>query len=299
MGGYYVGSSSLYSRNGALDINEKYSVSTDSWTTLATLLNPRRDAAGFSINGVPYLIGGGGFTSRRLDAYYAITNLWQTVNSTIQLGRAFLGAFSIPDTTTSIVGPGYGVNRVDLFDASTAAWTSKMRASVGNYGAAYAYSNGYGWIYGGCPGTSDTDSRTNQRYDIITNTWSEKGILPNDHKGAYGAGCSIAGKNYFFGSRGSNQNHEYDATTDAWTERLAMNGDRTRQHHGCLALYSKGFVFGGRLKKSYVDVNGITQPRFSGTYTDLTEYFNAYTNTWTTKQYLTSPREQDNSLTTI
>jgi len=295
MGGFYLES---------IDIVERYTVSTDSWTTLASLPGNRRDAAGFSIDGVTYLVGGGpGGTSfnnaKRLDSYYSVTNVWQLVNKTIPVGRSFLGALSIPGTTTAIVGPGFGVNRLDSFDSSTAAWTSKTKAPVGNYGAAYAYSNGYCWMYGGSPGTSDSNSKANQRYDSVTNAWSSKSDLPAAHDGPYGAGCSIAGKNYFFGSRGSNLNHEYDATTDVWTERLAMHGDKTRRHHGSLSLYSKGFVFGGRLTKSYVDSNGITQPRYSGTYTDLCEYFNSYTNTWTTKQYLTSPRELDNSLSTI
>ena len=218
---------------------EAYDPSANTWTTMASLPQPRAGHASVTANGVTYVIGGlvgTGFTPSVL-AYAPSTNTWSSVAdmgvSALGFGAAVLGG-------KIYVAGGYGAKTgsfqiaalaaAETYDPGTNQWTaiaSLIHARVFN--ALAAGSDGRIYAIGGSY-NSGSRLASVEAYDPATNQWTDVASLPSG-RSDLAAVTGGDGLIYVIGGMTSAGPQDtvlvYDVKTDTWSVAPSQNQART------------------------------------------------------------------------
>lgn len=129
-------------------------------------------------------------------------------------------------------------------------------------------------------GFTNTAIKTNECYDIITDTWSLKAEKP---LGAYAfAACTIDKKIYCIGGNCSsyftNVNQCYDTVTDTWTSKSILSANRA--YLSSVSVDDVAYVIGGQ-SNSY-DSSTVSN----------TECYDSITDTWSNKTFMSSAKSK-------
>ncbi len=233
----------------ALDAVEAYDVSTDTWSTKASLPLARYGAFSGAVGGVVYLLGGAGANGgnlNRIDAYDRSSDGWS-------------GKAPMPDTrywpastafNSRIFALGGGVNggtpNSVSYDPAGPTWTSKAVMPALRYGAATAVVSGVVYVAGGLNGGYDNPGDV-YAYDLAGDSWSTKASLPTAR--GYACGAQVSGTVYVFGGfpNGSGTAlataEAYDLGGDSWSAKTAM--PTARVGPACAAVGGVVYVIGG------------------------------------------------------
>ena len=255
-------------------------MSQNSWTTKASMSEPKREIMSSEFNGRIYVFGGYYPDHRKhtVEEYNPVANTWTTKTPMPTARDA--GISAVVNGKIYVIG-GYNapnrLNVVEEYDPANDTWT--------NCGA-QAPSNGCspmptprnrlagavvdGKIYA-IGGESDASNfRIVEAYDPATNTWTTKTSLPTWRTQI--TSSVVNGKIYVFGSGGGAHNavDEYDPATNTWTN--CGGSGCAPMPTGRVALTSsvvneKIYVIGGDF-----DVTS---------YYDTVEEYDPATNTWT------------------
>jgi hypothetical protein len=169
---------------------EVYDPVTNTWETMASMPTPRADLSANVVDGKIYLIGGKTYSSvapyynqTGINQVYDIaTNTWST---NVSMPNALQGYASIVigskiyifgGSKQSVSGVDSSVNSVQIFDTTTATWTSgKPLNSPFSYGAAVVTTGVMAppkiYVIGGY--SVGTFSDKTQIYDFEADTWSD------------------------------------------------------------------------------------------------------------------------------
>src|SRR5712691_6148256 len=146
---------------------EKYDIDTNTWSTVASLPNPRSDLAAVAHGGKIYVFGGCSSTgvTNEVDMYDPQTNTWTPL--TIMLtGRASLVAGHSGDNVYAIGGTADGVsasNANEVYDVAHNTWsTSTATMTTARQEAGVSSHGGRIYVVGGATPTYGTSTAANE-----------------------------------------------------------------------------------------------------------------------------------------
>ncbi len=209
---YVVGGNSRASTFPLFDKVEVYDPSTDSWSTKASMPNPRTQLSVVTGNdGKIYAIGG--------------------------------------VSPTGIYGDGAIVEDiVEVYDPNTNSWSTNTSMPSKRFGmGAVKDNNGYIYLIGGIVDNSGTWSRSNivERYDTTNDTWTQKTNLPNSLSSL--SAVYTGGYIYTFGgnngSQQYNDTYRYDISGDSWLQLTDL--PYTVSEHNSVISGGKIYNIGG------------------------------------------------------
>jgi len=222
---YLIGGlTSLSSPYSLKDSLSCYDPSTNSFTSLAPLLEPKASVGACVYNGAIYIIGGingdaATFTDD-LDKYDISTNTWTHISDDpagAHEGSALVGYNGKLYRYGGCFG-GSGTTSIEEYDLSTGTWTTKTPCPVGRAHMAYGLINGKLYIAGGADG--GTIHGDTYEYDIANDKWTKKTDMPTPRY--HVASFVYNNKLYVIGGRGDGGTvyksvvEIYDPSTDTW-----------------------------------------------------------------------------------
>jgi N-acetylneuraminic acid mutarotase len=167
---------------------EVYQPTTNSWTTEASLPEPRSEfGSALGADGNIYIFGGHS-TALVVDdlvyQYNPTTNAWST-RASLPTPRAFNQAVTGPDGKTYVVGGASGtsaLNAVEAYDPVANTWTTRSPLPYAEYaGGAALGADGRIYVMGG--GNGSAKFNYVQVYDPTTDTWTRPTNLPTARGG--------------------------------------------------------------------------------------------------------------------
>lgn len=201
-------------------------------------------------------------------------NLEANKDSALKSGEVLKSKFK----ERSLVFATGGVSSANYFyseDSNT--WITKAAMSVSKFSAGAWSLEGFGYIYGGGPGTFP-GVQTGEKYNDITNVWAAIASFTSTGR-AYMQGFTSNGFGYSSpGSSDStaiqNEFDRYDPSANSWITRAILNVSKFGPF--MFSLNGGGYAAGGR----------------TGVNTDTTgtEYYDTALNTWVTKGALTTSK---------
>jgi len=187
-------------------LTEKFDVTNQTWTTLATMPTARRHGHACAVvSNKIYVMGG----------YNDVMGGWN------------------------------GLDTVEAFDPATNSWSTQTPMPTPRYGAAAAALNGKIYVLGGRNGTANTLS-TVEEFDPASGTWSTKASLPiavHSPVAAVIAGKLYAIGGYGADNTAHADSYEYDPATNAWRQLASMTTSRVG--HSEIMWDGRIYVFGG------------------------------------------------------
>jgi N-acetylneuraminic acid mutarotase len=203
----------LGGRGGAGNDNNRYTVATNTWKSLAPMPTARDGLGAAVVEGQIFAIGGrpqtagpcSGFGSElaTVERYDIRKNTWKTV-APLPNPRSDVGAIGVWGKVFVFGGCAKGVvsSEVDIYDPDTNKWTvgaAMPTARAGFYGI--GREDRIIYVIGGV-GQSHVQSPANEAYDVKTNTWktatpmthprAEMGVVSSDDR-IYTVGGGVPG----------------------------------------------------------------------------------------------------------
>jgi len=168
---------------------QAYNSSTNTWTTLAPMPDPRYEGDGMGvINGQLYVPGGWTSTSglgntnlpnSNLYVYDPPSNTWSTKASMPLLSGG--GATGVINNKLYVTTPDNGnsgyYSFLDVYDPVANTWTSLPNSPVPHINPAYGVINGKFYLVGGLNGSGVASGELDV-YDPVANTWSTLAAMP-------------------------------------------------------------------------------------------------------------------------
>ncbi len=206
---------------GAVTVNSTYAnVPVDSWTTKASMNEPRSGLGVASVNGKIYAIGGSNASG------FATSSPPQLIIT----NKGFVDGF---------------VDTNEEYDPATNTWTYRAKMPTPRIGFATAVYKDKIYCIGGKT-SSGGYTGANEVYDPATNMWETKTPMPIA-KGWITANV-IGEKIYVVGGG------VYDPITDSWITKESL---ATYDGYASAALGSKIYIIGGRSQDGYYNLNTI------------------------------------------
>ena len=206
------------------------------WTKRADMPTARYELSTCVVDGKIYVIGGAGPVYQALgtvEVYDPVTDTWKE-KSEMPTARQGL-------STSAVNGKIYAVggaecissscsqvetfSTVEEYDPATDTWTTKSPIPTERGWHSASVVDGKIYIIGGSqgytPGYNYHHVLTVEVYDPATDTWSQKGDMPESR--AYGSASVVDGKIYLIGGYlGGQKVDEFDPATDTWKEKSEM-----------------------------------------------------------------------------
>lgn len=251
--------------------NEEYNPATNTWTTKASLPQPRRRGMGScaaEVNGLVYFFGGHqgpspGQTVDFNDEYNPNTNIWATKTS-IPTAREGAAAATVGGKIY-VIGGNEGANFYDIveeYDPATDSWTTKSPMLTARAFIAAAVFEEKIYVFGGFDGTNLLD--TVEEYDPAADSWTTKTSMPTAR--SWLAAAQACGRIYVMGGNDManclDANEEYDPTTDTWETDTPM--PTARSHIAAVESGGKIYALCGFWGTTFFDTNEEFTPEPSG-----------------------------------
>ena len=139
---------------GPLTTVEKYDIDTNTWSTVAPLLNARSDLAAVAHGGKIYVFGGCSSTgvTNEVDMYDPQTNTWTTTLAPMLNGRASFVAGHSGDKVYAIGGTTDGVsasNLNEVYDIPSNTWSTNTAMTAARQEAGVNSHSGRIYVVGG------------------------------------------------------------------------------------------------------------------------------------------------------
>jgi N-acetylneuraminic acid mutarotase len=180
---------------------EMYDASTNTWSYVASMPEPRQGHTSSEVNGKIYVIGGTDWTVKKdtVWEYNPTTNSWDPtpksnmptarchMQSAVIDGKIYVPAGVITDT---------GLTTLEVYDPSNDTWETKANLNYGRWYAATAAVNGKLYVFGGMSNGDKVEE-----YDPSTNVWLIKPNMPVPMNEYSNSSAQYNGKIYLFGGR--------------------------------------------------------------------------------------------------
>jgi N-acetylneuraminic acid mutarotase len=251
------------------------------WTERVDMPTARWEHDTCVVDGKIYVIGGAGPEYQALgtvEVYDPVANSWeaksdmptvrQGLSTSVVNGKIYAIGGIESDSSAYMTADNFST--VEEYDPANDTWSTKTPMPTARGWHSANVVDGKIYIIGGSRGASPSDMKSSavEVYDPETDSWSQKGFMP-EAKGA-GSGSIVDGKIYIFGGYGGPKRvDEYDPLTDTWTQKSDMPTRRI----GLSTSVVDGKIY----------VTGGFVPGHSG-YPGITtvEVYDPATDTWTT-----------------
>lgn len=249
----YVIGGSLGTTN--TNIVEVYDITTNSWSTKASMNSIRCEFVTATVNGKIYAIGGNNNFGavNTVEEYNPATNTW-TTKANMPTARSLMSG-SVINNQIYVVGgwPG-NIATLEVYNPATNTWVTKASCTQarqqinGTVGF-----NGKLYFIGGKNNVMTSYYQTNEVYDPNTNTWSSLANLPISRFA--GVTLDYLGEIHYLGgatggSAANNGNfpnfdthYIYNPTSNTWSTGLPMLS--TRSKHVAAVVGNSIYVIGG------------------------------------------------------
>src|SRR6266446_8781926 len=148
---------------------EKYDIDTNTWSTVAPLLNARSDLAAVAHGGKIFIFGGCSSTgvTNEVDMYDPQTNTWTTTLAPMLNGRASLVAGHSGDKVYAIGGTTDGVllsNLNEVYDIPSNTWSNNTTMTAARQEAGVNSHGGRIYVVGGSTASFGNSSAANETF---------------------------------------------------------------------------------------------------------------------------------------
>ena len=148
---------------------EKYDIDTNTWSTVAPLLNARSDLAAVAHGGKIYVFGGCSSTgvTNEVDMYDPQTNTWTTTLAPMLNGRASLVAGHSGDKVYAIGGTTDGVllsNLNEVYDIPSNTWSTNTAMTAARQEAGVNSHGGRIYVVGGSTASFGNSTAANEAF---------------------------------------------------------------------------------------------------------------------------------------
>ncbi len=185
-----------------------YDPTTDTWSRKTDMPTARRMLTAAAVDGIIYVIGGGGWlnpVTGAVEAYDPKTDTWVT-KTPMPVPRALLSACAVNGIIYTIGGADSSSDlaTVEAYDPKTDQWTGQADLPIAAYFGAVNAVNGL--IYA-CYG------KETFAYDPQAHRWTNKAPIPTRSLNSYGSASSVAdGIVYLFGGDSADHYTTYNFT---------------------------------------------------------------------------------------
>jgi N-acetylneuraminic acid mutarotase len=205
-----------------------YDPKTDSWTRKADMPTPRRFPAAAVVDGIIYVMGGGGVVSpatAAVEAYDPKTDRWTTktampVPRCVHAACALNGLIYAIGGAIVVGGSPVLVSTVEVYDPKQDQWTQKANLPLEGYGGVALPVNGLIYAFYG---------KNAFAYNPEGNYWTTKAPIPDWSLNCRLSASSVAeGIVYLFGGESPDRHTTYDFTLaydpvhDTFTAKQSM-----------------------------------------------------------------------------
>lgn len=210
-----------------------YDTTTNTWSPLANMGNPRRLHGCVELNGLVYVFGGlsGAGATATGEVYDPAANTWSPTAS-LPSARFAMGAATAGGLIYCIGGADAGfasLSQVLAYDPGANTWTPVAPLPAARTSAGAAALNGLIYLAGGSTNTNP-QSPDLLEYHPGTDTWTPRSPLPRGRSQLMVQAAND--RLYVIGGRDSGANHYldndcYDPARDLWVSRRAQPAYRT------------------------------------------------------------------------
>jgi N-acetylneuraminic acid mutarotase len=184
----------------AKDVVEAYDPATDTWTTKASLLQPRIGMAAAVVNRIIYIVGGN-YNQRNCQAYDPGTNTWEEKAPIPLGGGGWVHSATAYNGLIYVFGgsnysPWSALSTVYAYDPQTNTWAKKKDMPTPRFAVQTYLVDGRIYVMGGSQ-SEGTALSTVEVYDPANDTWTSLAIMPQRlfaHSGA-----TVNGRIYVLG----------------------------------------------------------------------------------------------------
>jgi len=235
-----------------------YNITTDTWSTRASLTLPRR-YHGTAVSGGYIYVCGGYFGQTVLNTalrYNPATNSWSQLAS-MTYARQGLTASAGSDGRIYCIGGNTGSNIVEVYDPRANQWSLGVSPPIPREGHAAVSSldGNLIYIFGGYSSALNRYVASLEVYSVVSKTWKELAPMKQARLSP-GAAMDSNGHIYALGGDGGapcdGSVERYDPTTDMWSTIVSMLHPRST--FGAVRGFNgKIYVFGGQCSSPVIN----------------------------------------------